>query len=180
MSFEFFIPIECIWIVNCYNLIPGNSFNCDCHLLWMLTLRNETKSGPLRSALSAVTCTFDYKKDTRSQLDIQEPDVVNSKVEDVIELDTKSGHLQQNDEDLYEDNPLYKLVVTERPVEMPLVDIPSESLPCPGEELHKGEDSLMLSSKDQSLWQQNLSPSWRKISTASLLFSLVMFVIFHI
>ncbi|CAH2041125.1 unnamed protein product, partial [Iphiclides podalirius] len=139
--------------------LSGNNFRCDCHLLWMLTLQNETKNEPLRLALSAVTCSFDRNMSTQSQFTAK-PDEVS---DDVIELGTKSGLHQQNEEELFGGNPLYKLDGTEMPQtdEVTLVDIPLESLPCPGEELHKGEDSLMLSSKDESFWQQNSSPSWK-------------------
>lgn len=119
----------------------------------MLTLRNETKSEPLKLALNTITCTFDRNEDNLKEKDVKD------NIEKVFELGTNGDVFQRADDELYADNPLYKLDTTERNIssEVVLVDVPIEMLPCPGEKLPKGEDSLMLSSKDESYWQSNSS-----------------------
>ncbi|XP_013145551.1 PREDICTED: connectin-like [Papilio polytes] len=133
--------------------LSGNNFICDCQLIWLLTLRNETKSEPLKLALNTITCTFDRNEDNLKEKDVKD------NIEKVFELGTNGDVFQRADDELYADNPLYKLDTTERNIssEVVLVDVPIEMLPCPGEKLPKGEDSLMLSSKDESYWQSNSS-----------------------
>lgn len=162
---------------NLIHFFAGNNFNCDCQLIWLLTLRNETKSEPLKLALSTVTCTFD--KNEQNQLK-QEDDDVKDKVENVFELGTGGEIFQQTDDDVYADNPLYKLDTTDKPVtnEVALVDVPVESLLCPGEKLHKGEDSLMLSSKDETYWQSNSSLK-SSVTSVPLIILLLASYIYH-
>ncbi|XP_068629433.1 connectin-like [Battus philenor] len=152
--------------------LSGNNFSCDCHLLWILTLRNETKSEPLKLALNAVMCTF--KKEVNKQETV--PDKrkeLKDKDDHLFDLVTSSD-VSQSDKDLYDDNTPYKFDTTKKPVlEMAFVDVPIESLPCPGETLHNGEDSLMLSSKDESFWQQNSST----ISTVTFQFLIIPILI---
>ncbi|CAK1582563.1 unnamed protein product [Parnassius mnemosyne] len=139
--------------------LSGNKFNCDCRLSWIQSLQNETRSEPVRLALRGVTCTFAKQANLHHQLKLNTNDDTLDKVEDVFEVATSSDLLQQNYEESYEDNPLYKFDRTEKPVtdELVLVDISVESLPCPGETLLKSEDSLMLSAKDESYWLQSSS-----------------------
>lgn len=138
--------------------------NCDCRLSWIQLLRNETKSEPLRMALDEVTCFQNHGK-PEAKNDFNEDlvkEVKSMKSENLFEIESNSDISQQdeNDEELYVDpNPSYKSETTIKPItnEIALVDIPTESLLCPSELIQNGEDSLMLSSKDENYWQPNSS-----------------------
>ncbi|XP_045537053.1 connectin [Papilio machaon] len=156
--------------------LSGNDFNCNCQLIWLLTLRNETKSEPLKLALNTITCTFDRNEGPQ----FKEEQDVKDKVEKVFELGTNSDVFQQTDDELYAENPQYKLDTTETSLsnEVVLVDVPIESLTCPGEKLPKREDSLMLSSKDESYWQSN-SSSNSNVTSFPLIILLLASYIYH-
>ena len=85
-----------------------------------------------------------------------------AKSEQLYEIDSNADVLQQdaNDEELYEDTNQYKFEPTVQPIlanQLTIVNMPVETLPCPREVVRSGEDSLMLSSKDESYWQSNAS-----------------------
>ncbi|XP_026493918.2 connectin-like [Vanessa tameamea] len=165
--------------------LSGNQLNCDCRLSWIQLLRNETKSEPLRIAIDDVTCVPNTAKNVGASNDLT-GDIVQDqkslKTENLFELESSSDVFQQdgNDEELYgESNPSYKFEATLKPIpnQIALVDIPTESLPCPGELIQNGEDSLMLSSKDESYWQPN--SSLKILSSLSLVLTLVIISFVH-
>lgn len=163
-------------------LFSGNRLSCDCRLSWIQSLRNETKSEPLRSALDDVTCTLNAgnKVENAGENNQAYNDAKVSKTEQLFEIETNSEVLQQdaNDEEIYEDTNQYKFEPTVQPVvinQVPVVSLPIEALPCP-RELRYGEDSLMLSSKDESYWQS--STSTRYLSSLSLVIVLTLISVF--
>lgn len=115
-------------------------------------------------ALDEVTCFQNHGK-PEAKNDFNEDlvkEVKSMKSENLFEIESNSDISQQdeNDEELYVDpNPSYKSETTIKPItnEIALVDIPTESLLCPSELIQNGEDSLMLSSKDENYWQPNSS-----------------------
>ncbi|CAH2090545.1 unnamed protein product [Euphydryas editha] len=159
--------------------LSGNKLSCDCRLSWIQSLRNDTKSEPLRMALDEVTCIQNNGKQEATKIFNEDivKEVKSPKSENTFEIDSNSGVSQQdeNDEEFYVDpNPSYKFETTIKPItnEIALVEIPAESLPCPGELIQNGEDSLMLSSKDENYWQP--SSSLKILSNLSLVLTLVI------
>lgn len=140
---------------------------CDCRITWIKMLRNETKSEILQAALDDVTCV-----PKQLSLKDNEDDVSKSNIFEVI---TDSNTQQDSNDEFYEEtNQLYKLDATVQPVTAPQVNVVKvlpNSLACPSELTHK-EDSLMLSSKDESYWLPGSSCS--KFSSLFLIFSLVL------
>lgn len=94
------------------------------------------------------------------------------KNENMFELESNGEVLQQdgNEEDPYSDTTAYKY--DDAVKQVAVVDIPSENLRCSGEVIRNGEDSLMLSSKDESYWQP--SSSLKILSNLSLVLTLVI------
>lgn len=82
---------------------------------------------------------------------------------------------------MYEDaNQLFKYEPTVQPVianQVTVVDMPADSLPCPRELVQNREDSLMLSSKDESYWLP--SSSFKVLSNLALVLTLVMINVLH-
>lgn len=80
-----------------------------------------------------------------------------------------------NDEESYEEaSTAYKYEATVSTVtfdQVVLLDMPIEALACRNELSQNGEDSLMLSSKDESYWRP--SSSFRILSNLSLVLTLV-------
>lgn len=158
-------------------LLTGNKLNCDCRLSWIQVLRNETKSEPLRIALDSVTCvmsTDETVESTSNKVISGFNDPKPSKSEQLYDIEANAEVLQQdaNDEELYEDTNQYKFEPTLQPVvsnQLIIVNMPVETLPCPRQLVRSGEDSLMLSSKDENYWQSNISirilPKWFFILT---------------
>lgn len=115
-------------------------------------------------ALDSVTCslgTGETVESTSNDVNSAFNDPKPSKSEQLYEIDANADVLQQdaNDEE-YEDTNQYKFEPTVQPVvtnQLTIVNMPVESLPCPRELVRSGEDSLMLSSKDESFWQPNAS-----------------------
>lgn len=152
-------------------LVTGNKLKCDCRLSWIQVLRNETKSEPLRIALDEVTCIINTANNNKAT-NTDNKNIANDdkviKNENMFELESNSEVLQQdgNEEDAY-DTTAYNTVK-----QVAVVDIPSENLRCAGEVIRNGEDSLMLSSKDESYWQP--SSSFKILSNLSLVLTLVI------
>lgn len=159
--------------------LSGNKLTCDCRLSWIQILRNETKSEPLRLALDDVTCSLQTDDRTVSTpIEVQQihNHEKSSKPEQLYEVEANSDIAQQDtNEEIYEDTNQYKLQLTVQPVvvnEIAVVSMPIDTLPCP-RELRNGEDSLMLSSKDDSYWQTNSSKQY----PSSVLFVLILALI---
>lgn len=135
-------------------------------------------------ALDDVTCVLnsgDKVESTSNDVNSAFNDIRPSKTDPVYEIETHSEVLQQdsNDEELYEDASQYKFEPTVQPVlanQLTIVNMPLESLPCPRELIRSGEDSLMLSSKDESYWQPNTSI--RVLSKMSLVLTLLSISVF--
>lgn len=140
---------------------------CDCRLSWIQVLRNETKSEPLRLALEDVSC-----------IPIESTD---STVNDVIEnRDSPKVELYEigANSESHEDDVSLKLEPTVQPViasQVSVADMPLELMPCPSQSVQKGEDSLMLSSKDESFWQA--SSSNQILMNVSLVLTLLLLAI---
>lgn len=160
-----FIRVNSKLITNITFSFTGNKLSCDCRLSWIQVLRNETKSEPLRMALDGFTCvmsTSETVESTSNDVTSAFNDPIPSKSEQLYEIETNADVLQQdaNDEELYEDTNQYKFEPTVQPVvanQLTIVNMPVESLPCPRELVRSGEDSLMLSSKDENYWQSSTS-----------------------
>lgn len=144
---------------------------------WIQTLRNETKSEPLRLALDDVTCSPhpDKTENNSNEVisEIPEPAKL-SNTGQVYEIESNSEVLANNEEN---DDPSsqYKIEPTVQPVianQVSLIDMPLEAMPCPSELVQKGEDSLMLSSKDESYWQS--SSSFKTLTSFTLPLTLVL------
>ncbi|XP_012545315.1 connectin [Bombyx mori] len=146
--------------------LSGNQLVCDCRLNWIKTLRNETTSEPLRSALDDVTCVTDDKTQTKDLND-------KTRSEHLYEIEANSEVFQQDVNEDYEGIDQHKADAAPGPAtQVVLVDVPAESLPCPGKPIQNGEDSLMLSSKDETYWRPNsssVSISSLSLTLASLL-----------
>lgn len=108
-------------------------------MAWIQSLRNETKSEPLRLALDDVTCVI-----TRGNTNPVED--TKTVLEDEVNELQKGNNAEEDSE-----------ATTETVIDqVAIVDMPAEALPCPSE--LKGEDSLMLSSKDDSYWSPSSGP----------------------
>ncbi|CAH3977798.1 unnamed protein product [Pieris brassicae] len=168
ISYETIKPIlENLKLKTSVLYLSGNKLRCDCRLSWIQVLRNETKSEPLRQALDEVTCIPNIPENVDNGMN------TNDKLQtDLFDADSEGDSLQQdeNDDETYdaknEDDKLENQVV--------LVDMPSETLPCPGQLGHNGEDSLMLSSKDENYWQQSSS-----VKALSNCFLLILTILLH-
>lgn len=113
-------------------------------------LKNETKSVPLKTALDEITCILNTPEQN-----LNENSDVTKKPEQVFDMEAAGEVLKGSNDKLYDDLTQYKLESTDEPVvqnQITLTDIPHDSLPCPRDLVDKGEDSLMLSSKDESFW----------------------------
>ncbi|XP_049875593.1 connectin-like [Pectinophora gossypiella] len=110
--------------------LSGNKLVCDCRLSWIQTLRNETKSEPLRLALEDVTCILTDANEINN----------GKEVNDAL----ADGNEAQSASDDDQAEPTAQPIVNQ----LVIVDMPTEALPCPRQ--LTGEDSLMLSSKDES------------------------------
>ncbi|XP_063828419.1 connectin-like [Ostrinia nubilalis] len=135
--------------------LSGNKLSCDCRLSWIQMLRNESKSEILRAALDDVTCVLE--KVDRSPNDVNF-DVPKS----LYELVTNNAPQDPNYETFYEETSQAFKETTAQPVvksQISIFDVPIETLPCPSELVQNKEDSLMLSSKDESYWQPGSSCS---------------------
>ncbi|XP_045773978.1 connectin-like [Maniola jurtina] len=159
--------------------LSGNKLICDCRISWIQVLRNETKSEPLRLALDEVTCITNNINTNNKNTNANNEDVTNKEKtinnENTFEVEPEGEVLQQdgNEEELYSGSPSYKYEDAVNPIgnQVVVVDIPPENLRCAGEVIQNGEDSLMLSSKDESYWQPN--SSLKILSNLSLVFTLV-------
>ncbi|KAH9628314.1 hypothetical protein HF086_017389 [Spodoptera exigua] len=167
-SYDTIKPIlENLKMKNAVLYLSGNKLSCDCRLSWIQVLRNETKSEPLRMALDSVTCAMtrddaDSEEDTSNDVSTAIKDNKPAKSEQLYEIESNGDELQQdaNDEEFYEDTSAFKFEPTVQPVvanQLTIVNIPVETLPCPRELVRSGEDSLMLSSKDENYWQSGNS-----------------------
>ncbi|RVE46822.1 hypothetical protein evm_008530 [Chilo suppressalis] len=140
--------------------LSGNNLSCDCRLSWIQSLKNETKSEVLRTALDDVTCIpMVSGKSERISNDVTQYEIKESK--NIFEVVTSSDLLQQdaNDGEFYEEtNQSLKSDPTVQPLvreQVTVIDMPVDSLPCPSELTQNKEDSLMLSSKDENYWRTN-------------------------
>lgn len=142
-------------------LFTGNKLICDCRISWVQTLRNETRSEPLRQALEDVTCypnvpTNPTPIDNTNDVISQAIDEVPPKPDQIFEIKTKD--VVSPNEEYDEAQMKYEPTVQPATVnQLSVVDVPLESMPCPSELVQKGEDSLMLSSKDESYWHSSSS-----------------------
>lgn len=157
----------------------GNKLICDCRLSWIQILRNETKSEPLRLALNDVTCSPSPERteNTSNEVISENPKIIKPVKTGAYEIEANSEVITNNDED-DDASSQYKMEPTVQPVlanQIAIVDMPIEAMPCPSELVQKGEDSLMLSSKDESYWQP--SSSYKITTTFSLTLTLVLIVI---
>lgn len=155
--------------------VPGNKLHCDCRLSWIQVLRNETKSEPLRMALDEVTCAYVTDESTTNEKD------KSNNNENMFEIETNSDVIQQDsNDDVYgETKPSYKYEETIKSLEnqVTLVDIPAQALPCPGKLVQNGEDSLMLSSKEENYWLSN--SSLKILSNLWLVLTLTITTVFY-
>ncbi|KAL0879036.1 hypothetical protein ABMA27_004003 [Loxostege sticticalis] len=153
--------------------LSGNKLSCDCRLSWIQMLKNETKSEILRAALDDITCVLDSKVD-RTANDVADFEVKAPK--SFYEVVTSSDVPQAiNDEAFYEETNMAIKEPTVQPVvvnQVSIVDMPIETLPCPSELSQNREDSLMLSSKDESYWQPG--SSCNILSSLKLILGLVL------
>ncbi|XP_026730968.1 connectin-like [Trichoplusia ni] len=175
--------LENLKMKNAVLYLSGNRLSCDCRLSWIQVLRNETKSEPLKMALDEVTCVLNAGKNvvaTSNDVNTAFNDAKPSKSEQLYEIETNSEVQQDvNEEELYEDSNQYKFEPTVQQVaenQLTIVNMPIESLPCPRELVRSGEDSLMLSSKDESYWQS--SSSSQMMAQFSLVFLLLCISVF--
>lgn len=134
-------------------------------------------------ALDEVTCVLNAGKNipaTSNDVNTALNDAKPSKSEQLYEIETNSEVQQDvNEEELYEDSNQYKFEPTVQQVvenQLTIVNMPIESLPCPRELVRSGEDSLMLSSKDESYWQS--SSSSQILSQFFLVFLLICISVF--
>ncbi|XP_050666788.1 connectin-like [Leptidea sinapis] len=151
--------------------LSGNRLRCDCRLSWIQVLRNETMSEPLRQALDEVTCISLTEQTSESNINT----ATDSDKE--LNLETESEPVQQdaNDDVTFGEVGSFKYEDEKSLAnQIVLVDIPPETLPCPNKLGHNGEDSLMLSSKDESFWLPNSS-----VKCLSSLFSIVSLLLLY-
>ncbi|OWR54044.1 hypothetical protein KGM_207235 [Danaus plexippus plexippus] len=156
--------------------LSGNDFKCDCRLSWIQVLRNETKSEPLRTALDEITCSFMTVNKASPKTNLENGDD-RMKNLNSFETEPNIGIFQQNDngeDDSSDISSQYKFETTTKLFanEVVLVDIPPETLSCQGELVATGEDSLMLSSKDDSYWHSNTC--MKTLSSFLMMFTLVI------
>ncbi|CAB3247024.1 unnamed protein product [Arctia plantaginis] len=152
--------------------LSGNKLICDCRLSWMKVLHNETNSEPLKLALDDVTCSLNGGQNNPYH------DVTPSKSDELYEIETPKSVRDFNEDDLYDDTIQLRPEPTVQPVvshKLVVVSLPIETLPCP-RELRNGEDSLMLSSKDESFWQPN--NTFRYFSSLPLVIILTLLSVF--
>ncbi|KAM3960207.1 uncharacterized protein ACR2FA_005689 [Aphomia sociella] len=139
--------------------LSGNKLRCDCQVIWIQVLRNETKSEPLKSALDDVTCIPNFEDKIISPNEVTDYD--NDNVNGLLDVMSDSDSIQHgpNVEEANEEvNQRLKLIPTVQPVivnQLPIIDMPVESLPCSSKLVQNSEDSLMLSSKDENYWKSN-------------------------
>lgn len=117
-------------------------------------------------ALDDVTCIPADRTNTKTN-DVIDANVAGLKVEQIYE----NGEVNSEDMNL-------KLEPTVQPVvasQIAVVDMPVELMPCPNVLVQKGEDSLMLSSKDESFWQ---SSSSSQIQVGISLMLTLFFIVF--
>ncbi|XP_052748608.1 connectin-like [Galleria mellonella] len=152
--------------------LSGNKLRCDCRLIWIQVLRNETTSEPLKSALDDVTCMIDAgDKFTRPTKAVDFND--NTKTDGLLEIISNSDVLNQEINEDEGVNRLHKIETTVQPFESQLtvVNIPVESLSCANKLAQNSEDSLMLSSKDESYWKNS---SFKLLSNLYLVSTLLL------
>ncbi|XP_041981247.1 connectin-like [Aricia agestis] len=149
--------------------LSGNKLTCDCRLSWIQNLRNETSSDPLKSALDDVTCYYNTLDSAEGNNEV----TINEKATiDSFDLDSNDEPKDAIDEEIYD--PL-KYEATVKPEEQVfVVDIPAKTLPCPGL-VRNGEDSQMLSSKDENYWLP--SSSTMLVSSLSTVISLLIILL---
>lgn len=135
-------------------MFAGNKLTCDCRVSWIQVLRNETKSEPLRLALDDVTCIPIDRTDSTVNDVIIDSDPRAPKVEQIYEIEANSEASEDDDEIQLKYEPTVQPVIASQ---IAVVDMPLESMPCSSGLIQKGEDSLMLSSKDESFWQASSS-----------------------
>lgn len=135
-------------------MFAGNKLTCDCRVSWIQVLRNETKSEPLRLALDDVTCIPIDRTDSTVNDVIIDSDPRAPKVEQIYEIEANSEASEDDDEIQLKYKPTVQPVIASQ---IAVVDMPLESMPCSSGLIQKGEDSLMLSSKDESFWQASSS-----------------------
>ena len=128
-------------------------------------------------ALDEVTCL--YYVDDETKIIKENKEISNN--ENIFEVETNSEVFQQDgNEDTYSDSsPTYKYEETIKSLEnqVTLVDIPAQTLPCPGKLIQNGEDSLMLSSKEENYWLSNISK--KMLANLSLVLTLTIINILH-
>ncbi|XP_038212644.1 connectin-like [Zerene cesonia] len=158
--------------------LSGNKLRCDCRLSWIQVLRNETKSEPLRQALDEVTCIPNVRENIDNALNPKSNDGKDLKTDLDVDADDDSFQQDGNEDEAYsEANGAYKLEDEKSINQVVLVDMPPESLPCPGQLGQNGEDSLMLSSKDENYWQS--SSSVKLVSSVFVIFTTLLLNLFH-
>ncbi|KAG6458996.1 hypothetical protein O3G_MSEX011153 [Manduca sexta] len=155
--------------------LSGNKLTCDCRISWIQVLRNETKSDPLKLALDEVTCLPNSVNKIETVNALNAETIEEAKSEQLYEIETNSEVLQQDGNEDYDYISQYKYEPTVQPIinnQVAVVSLTPESMPCPGEVVQKQEDSLMLSSKDESYWRSSAS-----LNLLSSLYLSVTFVI---
>ncbi|XP_059062924.1 connectin-like [Achroia grisella] len=132
--------------------LSGNKLRCDCRLIWIQVLRNETASEPLKAALDDVTCIIDADEaDSTKNIEYNNG---NTKLDELFEIISNSNANSNEDEEL---NRLHKVETTTSTIisQLAVVNIPVESLRCASKLAQNSEDSLMLSSKDENYWKSS-------------------------
>lgn len=141
----------------------------------MKVLHNDTNSEPLKLALDDVTCSFNGDGAGGSV----QNNVTPSKSDELYEIETPISVRDFVEDDLYDDAVPLRPEPTVQPVVSHklavVVTLPIEKLPCP-RELRNGEDSLMLSSKDENFW--NVNKTFRVFSSLSLVIILILISVF--
>ncbi|XP_003397934.1 connectin isoform X2 [Bombus terrestris] len=177
-TFENVKPI----LTNLYNTtsffyLSGNKLMCDCKLVWMWGLRNQTKNVKLRESLEKLTCLLETNnatmKVTNSHREWNAALKIARKSEDgsIEDYDAYLGD-EYESKDGYEDSdsqPEMQTVDGKLYYVKNLFDLKVEELPCPKEKSKKDGKG----NKTDSVWRSSSSDL---ICFDLLLFSLLLFL----
>ncbi|XP_053608840.1 connectin-like [Plodia interpunctella] len=112
---------------NSYIYLEGNEFACDCHLAWMHKLRQETKSGKIRTSFENFVCKLNGDPSSNSHFTYFERSVMNNNLEEKKDYPDTDDVFHDEIDDAYAEDT--KVVRAEN--ERILLQIPIDLLPCP-------------------------------------------------